>query len=264
MSSLGRQFRRAQPLRTDPSFKHGQMDRSFVHAPGTVPSMPFVGTQEHQRIDMGKPLPPTDWSDLDTEEMVKVPFYHQSRLQKWQFMGAPFLHLGSEKSAKDRGAYFEGSQIHGFRLNPFTSIHKEVLNDIEANEAHAQALENRGLAIPGAIFGSRVGQSFAGEPVDLDKIGRAVEALGKNSPVIYDNSAEGAMHWHPLDRRRLSIVVPSPRMNLMGRYAKKNVHPSPLLPMDYTEMTEGELTKKHRRLRQQGIDVVSEDNVYYN
>lgn len=262
MAPLGRQFRRREPLRTDPSFRKGQMDRSFVHAPGTVPTMPFSSTQEHTRIDMGKTQPPADWSDLDVEEMVKVPFYHQSKLQKWQFMEAPFIHLGSRNAAKDRGAYFEGSQIHGFRLNPFTSIHREVLNDIEANEAHAQALEKRGLAIPASIYGSRVGQAFAGEPVDIDKIGRAVEALGKNSPVLYDNSAEGAMHWHPLDRRRLSIIVPSPNMNLMGRYAKKNQHPSPLLPLDYTEMNEGEITNRHRKLRKQGVDVVSENSDY--
>lgn len=251
---MGKQSRRREPLRTFNSFYRGLRDRSFVYAPGTVPTMPFIGQGEQYRINMNEyDYPDTDWGGLDFDEMVKVPLYHQSHLQKHQFMSAPFLHLGSRGSAVERTG--RDSSLHSFKLNPFTNIHPEVFTDREANEAHAQALERRGIAVTGEVAVSR---NFS----DTDRARRAREALESNTPIIYENTAEIKMHWHPLDRRRLSMIVPSPKMNLVGRYSTRNPHPSPLLPLDYTPMEEGEVTKRHRQLWEEGHQVVPYNDRY--
>lgn len=180
------------------------------------------------------------------------PFYHRSAVAREHLMTAPALHIGTEDQALNEIPDYRigrktPTSTHAMELNPHTEIHPTVFRDDVANAAHMHLLREHGIAVPDSIYGSSA-------PIDESTrgpINEAIEALRSNRAIVYNNEFYSHPHQRPgeqfneNDLRNLSLLVPSPALNL--RVAGTPVtQKSPPLPMDWAGVHTNPLTERAR------------------
>lgn len=175
--------------------------------------------------------------------------FHASAESLDEFMHAPVLHVGTRKAAKtltrdrltysqeDRGKTFK---THALAFSKHADFHDEVLSDEEANEAHAQFLEQRNIKPSSSVNDSRTPNYRSTlAPLGQEKrIQGGVDALSRNKIVRYTNSTE--------DTGSISHMVPSPYMN-MRSVGQKDPQKQPVLPMDYSPMEPSSRTRRDKK-----------------
>jgi hypothetical protein len=187
------------------------------------------------------------WDDTEFEYLPKERVYHVSDRPYRTFIHAPLLHVGYEETSR----YMKHSLEKGYRSNPLqfadhVEVHPNVFTDWTANAAQKVMLQRHGFSVPTktAISSSNRRNIPDWESEEVDE---AVEALGANKTIAYQNDVEVPKWIHPGSYSRLSLLVPSPAFNLMHVNARKPL-PTPL-PNDWVGVHESDHTKHIRKMQ---------------
>lgn len=181
---------------------------------------------------------------MSAKENISRIQFHASVQPPEEFLHAPAIHVGTKKAATSLTRFrsilpsadepAEDFKTRALAFSQHAVFHDDVLDDGQANEAHAQFLEAKGLPVTGSLRDSRSKPSNWKEG---ERIRQAIEALMENKILTYTNDSE--------DSGSLSHIVPSPHMNVRGR---NMVDPQeqPVLPMDYSDVAPSSRTKRDR------------------